>query len=332
MTRKELIDYLTAAMLFTVMTLAFAITAQAQTNISAQSYKQGPATTQSITSAAAGTAVDVTGYSFVAVQYKGGPTYTTDATPAGFQVSLDAGTTFLSQAFYVQGTTNTCLLQTVTGDLIDNSTNVWIVPVAGFNRFRTNALNYSSGTIAVTIVPFSSPGSACQQISNFPALNSATDSVAIGSALPGGNNNIGDVDAIQSGTWTVQPGNTANTTPWLVTTNGLSLSATQSAASTNATNVKSSAGVLYDIVVINTTATLYYLRLYNLSSAPTCSSATGFVATYPIPASATGAGVSYSSTHGITFGTGIGFCITGGPTSTDNTNAATGVFVNLGYK
>lgn len=35
--------------------------------------------------------------------------------------------------------------------------------------------------------------------------------------LAAGNNNVGDVDAIQSGTWTVQPGNTANTTPWLTT-------------------------------------------------------------------------------------------------------------------
>jgi hypothetical protein len=41
-------------------------------------------------------------------------------------------------------------------------------------------------------------------------------SLATNVALPAGNNNIGDVDAIQSGTWTVQPGNTANTTAWLV--------------------------------------------------------------------------------------------------------------------
>jgi hypothetical protein len=32
------------------------------------------------------------------------------------------------------------------------------------------------------------------------------------------------------------------------------------------------------------------------------------------------------------YGTGIGFCITGGGSSTDNTNAATGVYVTIGYK
>jgi hypothetical protein len=55
--------------------------------------------------------------------------------------------------------------------------------------------------------------------------------------------------------------------------------------------------------------------------------------TIPVPASTTGAGiVALDSAHGFTFGTGIGFCLTGGPSSTDNTNAATGVFINLGYK
>ena len=117
------------------------------------------------------------------------------------------------------------------------------------------------------------------------------------------------------------------------TTGGCTLSGTQSAASTNSTNIKAAAGTLCGGTVINTTATLYYLRLYNLSSAPTCSSATGFVATYPIPASATGNGTLIGlGTFGADFSTGIGFCLTGGGTSTDNTNAATGVYINLAYK
>lgn len=42
-------------------------------------------------------------------------------------------------------------------------------------------------------------------------------SLSPNSPLPAGTNLLGNVNAIQSGTWTVQPGNTANTTPWLVT-------------------------------------------------------------------------------------------------------------------
>lgn len=105
-----------------------------------------------------------------------------------------------------------------------------------------------------------------------------------------------------------------------------------SAASTNATNCKASAGNLYSIQAVNTTATLYYLRLYNLAASPTCSSATGFVRTIPIPASATGAGVVIPQDVGEAFGTGLGFCLTGGGSSTDNTNAATGVYLTLLYK
>jgi hypothetical protein len=91
--------------------------------------------------------------------------------------------------------------------------------------------------------------------------------------------------------------------------------------------------LLYGVEVINTTSTLYYLRLYNLSSSPTCSSATGFIRTIPIPhGTGAGAGIANFYTVGETYGTGIGFCLTGGGSSTDNTNAATGVYLTLFYK
>lgn len=110
----------------------------------------------------------------------------------------------------------------------------------------------------------------------------------------------------------------------------------QSAASTNSTNVKNAAGVVKAMNLINTTTTIYYLRMYNLATAPTCSSATGFVRTWPIPPAASSGGAGGLAVNlgagGTTFSTGIGFCLTGGPTSTDNTNAATGVFINLDYQ
>lgn len=106
-----------------------------------------------------------------------------------------------------------------------------------------------------------------------------------------------------------------------------------STASTNATNCKASAGRALFGHFVNTTATLAYVRLYNLSSAPTCSSATGFVESIPVAASATGAGISFNyAPTGQAFATGIGWCITGGGSSTDNTNAVAGVYVKLGYK
>lgn len=184
---------------------------------------------------------------------------------------------------------------------------------------------------------------------------------------------VASAAASQTGTWTVQPGNTANTTPWLTrpsdgtnsaaikaastaavatdpalvvavspnntvqavptsaTAGGATLAHYLSAATTNATNVKASAGTLYSITAVNTTATLYYLKFYDTSSAPTCNTST-VVATFPVPASATGNGLTINPSVGFNFGTGISFCITGAIADNDNTAAATGVAISLGYK
>lgn len=108
-----------------------------------------------------------------------------------------------------------------------------------------------------------------------------------------------------------------------------------SGASTNATNCKNAAGNFYGYEVYNTTTTIYYLRLYNTSSSPTCSSATGFIRSIPlIPAAAAGGSGGQISNQvvPVNYSTGVSYCITGGSSSTDNTNAATGIFGEIRYK
>lgn len=117
------------------------------------------------------------------------------------------------------------------------------------------------------------------------------------------------------------------------TTAGTSTCYFPSAASNNAQFCKASAGNLYEIHVSNTTTTNYFLRLYNLAAAPTCSSATGFVETVPAFGAAANGGVNGRLMNPPqAFTTGIAFCLTGGSSSTDNTNAATGVTITLLYK
>lgn len=101
-----------------------------------------------------------------------------------------------------------------------------------------------------------------------------------------------------------------------------------SAATTNSTSCKASAGNLTGVSLVNTTATTYYLRLYNSASAPTCSSATGFIESIPILATG---GIAYVDLAGEAYSTGIGFCLTANGASTDNNAAATGVYVKLLY-
>lgn len=145
------------------------------------------------------------------------------------------------------------------------------------------------------------------------------------------------VPASQSGTWTVQPGNTANTTPWLVNqtpraTGGATPSVTISAASTNATSLKASAGTVFGIQVFNTNAAARYLKLYNKASAPTVGTDTP-VKVITIPGNTAGAGAVVSlPDHGVAFGTGIAWALTTGAAHTDTGAVALSeIIVNIDY-
>lgn len=100
-----------------------------------------------------------------------------------------------------------------------------------------------------------------------------------------------------------------------------------SAASTNATSVKASAGTLYALLVVNLNAAVRYLKLYNKASAPTVGTDTP-VATIPIPASTTGAGVMVPLGPGADFATGIALATTTGAADSDTgAVAANEIFV-----
>jgi len=105
-----------------------------------------------------------------------------------------------------------------------------------------------------------------------------------------------------------------------------------STASTNATNIKSSAGSIGYIIVINTTASVYYLKLFNKASSPTVGTDTP-VMNIPIPANASslGGGAALPVPAGINFSTGISFALTGAIADNDTTNAAAGIVINIGY-
>lgn len=104
-----------------------------------------------------------------------------------------------------------------------------------------------------------------------------------------------------------------------------------SAASTNSTLVSAGWHTVTSLTVINTTATIYYLKLYDKATAPTCGTDTP-VQNYPIPASTAGNGVTLPLGPGLGFITGIGFCLVGGVAANDTSVAATGIVINMGYK
>lgn len=89
-----------------------------------------------------------------------------------------------------------------------------------------------------------------------------------------------------------------------------------SAASTNATSVKASAGTLYSITASNTAASARYLKLYNKASAPTVGTDVP-VLTITLAASST-VNVPFGAL-GHRFGTGIALAITGAAGDSDTT-------------
>lgn len=141
------------------------------------------------------------------------------------------------------------------------------------------------------------------------------------------------VQAAQSGTWTVQPGNTANTTPWLVTqspatSGGLTTFHLVSAATTNATNVKASAGQLYGYYIYNSNASARKVAFHNTSGTPTAGASVFFSIVIPPTA---GANVSFAS--GIAFSSGIGITTVTGLADNDSAAVALNdLVINLFYK
>jgi hypothetical protein len=208
----------------------------------------------------------------------------------------------------------------------------------------SGALRVDIGATSANATAIKVDGSAVTQpvsgtVTTSPPANASTNIAQINGVTPlMGNGTTGtgslrvtissdntafSVNAVQSGTWTVQPGNTANTTPWL-TTNvpGTSPGSTQSrvkaAASTNATSLKASAGVVLGYALYNNTSSAKFFKFYNKASAPTVGTDTPAF-TIIIPASG-GANVEFSS--GIPFGTGIAYAITGAVTDADTTATA----------
>jgi hypothetical protein len=102
-----------------------------------------------------------------------------------------------------------------------------------------------------------------------------------------------------------------------------------SAATTNATAVKASAGKVFGWYLYNDGAAEAYLKIYNKATAPTVGTDTP-VLVIPIPA---GSAANVEFTQGIAFATGIATALTTGFADADTTAVAAGqCIVNLFFK
>jgi hypothetical protein len=161
-------------------------------------------------------------------------------------------------------------------------------------------------------------------------MTAYTSGTATGAVMLGGGgipNPIG-VQAVSQSTAA------AVTTPWPTsetpkTTGGLLSTNLVSAASTNATVVKASAGAVYAIFASNANAAWRYLKIYNKATAPTVGTDTPVI-TIGIPPNDT---VSHTLPGGHTNTAGIGIALTTESTTAGTTAvAANEIVVNVAYK
>ena len=171
---------------------------------------------------------------------------------------------------------------------------VWALPVAGFQTIRARVSAYSAGTVTVTGHPV--PVGQAQNVvtlgtgSNTIGALSANQSVnlaqvagattATGHGTASGSIRVelptdgtGVVNAAESGTWTVQPGNTANTTAWLVK-HQAGTPVLENALSTTVQTVTGSAGILDAYFCWNPNASVEYVQIFDISGTVTLGTST----------------------------------------------------------
>lgn len=146
------------------------------------------------------------------------------------------------------------------------------------------------------------------------------------------------VPASQSGTWTVQPGNTANTTAWLtqntpatsggLTTAMFSGSDGSSILVATAQAVKASAGQLYGYYAYNPEAAVTFVHFYNTAAGSVTVGTTNPLFTLAIPP---GSAANLFTDTGITF-SNAGWSVAATTTAGGNTAPATGVSLVVWYK
>lgn len=202
---------------------------------------------------------------------------------------------------------------------------------------RVTLANNSTGTVALAAGSAQIGHLEANQSANIAQINGVTPLMGNGATGTGAIR----VSLANDSTGVVQPGNTANTTPWLVqavpgTTNGTTNYSTGwSSAAVFTAEVKASAGTVYSFDCFNNSTAKRYVRLYNQTGAPASTDTANIVWRGIIPSDSTNSngGFVKEIAVGKAFGTGIGIRITAAVADNDTTAlAANDVVCNLGYK
>lgn len=102
-----------------------------------------------------------------------------------------------------------------------------------------------------------------------------------------------------------------------------------SAATNNSTLVRAGRVSVGSLSAVNSTATVYYLKLYDKVTAPTCGTDIPKL-TLAVPPNTLNPNLTPDLGSGIQFFSGLGFCLVALIADNDNTSAVTGIAINFG--
>ena len=229
-------------------------------------------------------------------------------------VTVDSGAitaTLAAETTKVIGTINVAAAQTITatGPVTDTELRATPVPVSG-TVTATGPLTDTE--IRATALPISGTVTATGPI---------TDTEIRATALPVSLASVPSHAVTNAGTFATQA------TPTTATSGGPTTYHLVSAATTNLTNIKASAGQLYGWYIYNSNAAARKVAFHNVSGAPTAGAAIYF--TLVIPATS---GANVFIPHGIPFDTGIAISTVTGLADNDTAAvAANDLIINLWY-
>lgn len=308
-----------------------------------------PVYTDTITSNGDTVSLDVSRYSNLTIHCTG----TFSTVNVTFEGSVDGGTTW----FDTQGVrTNANTVELTTGNLSAAPAYAWEFSVNALTNFRVRATAYTSGTQTWYFSPgtyATEPIPAIQTHAvtgsgNFAVTMAAnattTPAKARDDAAGASDTGIPNFFVRRDAPTAVTPAAGDYEIPQITnlgaqyvapvahTAGGATPYKLVSAASTNATSVKASAGQVYMITASNVNAAVRYLKLYNKASAPTVGTDTP-VFTFAIPGNTAGAGTNIPvPAVGLAFSTGIAFALTTEATDAGTTGvAASEIVINLAY-
>lgn len=275
---------------------------------------QGALTTLNVTTSSSTTgALACTNYNIAMVSIHG--------THAGinltWEISDDGGTTW----YVVQAQRDdTGAVATTSGVVTSNASWSWTLAVGAATHFRVRSTAFTSGTgivgVSMQSMPYEPIPSVFVQgtvpISGALTANQSVNIAQINGVTPLMGNGVTGTGSQRV---TIASDNTAFQTQPMTPT----ASAISSAATTNATSVKASAGTVYAVTASNVGAAAAFLKLYNKASAPTVGTDVP-VLTIPIAASGV-VNLTFGAT-GQRFTTGIALAITNLVADSDTTAIA----------